>query len=156
MGWAILAFLDTAMCLEALQIALKERTPMIINSDQGCQFTSSQWCEALAVSNIQISMDGKGRWVDNKYIERFWRSIKYEAVYLHSFDTLLEAKIALGKYIKFYNQKRADQALGYKTPDEIYFKQSDKQELREINLKKQYIEMEGGIRNSQIQAKFLS
>ena len=132
-GWAISPFLDTAMCLEALQNALKEGRPEIINSDQGCQFTSLQWCDALIENGVQISMDGKGRWVDNKYIERFWRTIKNEAVHLHSFDTLPQAKASLGLYIKFYNKVRPHQSLNYNTPDEKYYNRSTVKILGETN-----------------------
>ncbi len=155
-GWAISPFLDTAMCLEAFQNTLKAGIPEIINSDQGCQFTSLQWCEALIANGIQISMDGKGRWVDNKYIERFWRTLKYEAAYLHSFETLSEAKTILGAYIEFYNKKRPHQSLDYKTPNEIYYSCPTLKGVSVISLKKQEIETEGGIVNSQMQPIFVS
>lgn len=119
-GWELSTFLDTAACLNALQKALSQGTPEIINSDQGCQFTSTMWVENLALNNILISMDGKGRWADNVYIERLWRSIKYENVFLHSFDTVDQAKKSLGDYIEFYNQQRPHQTLNYHTPDEIH------------------------------------
>ncbi len=91
MGWAFSPFLDTHMCLEALEMALKEGSPEIINSGKGCQFTSNLWCDTLTANGIKISMDGKGRWIDNVYVERLWRTIKWEAVYLHSFETIKEA-----------------------------------------------------------------
>jgi putative transposase len=125
MGWAFSPFLDTQLCVEALSNALQYAKAEIINSDQGCQFTSHVWVDALSQNNIQISMDGKGRWVDNKYIERLWRSVKYEAVYLHSFDTLDQARKALNQYITFYNQRRPHQSLDYKTPDEVYFNKNE-------------------------------
>ncbi len=102
-GWAFSPFLDTHMCVEALEMALKNGIPEIINSDQGCQFTSLKWCNALIEKAIKISTDGKGRWADNIYIERLWRSIKWEAVYLHSFDSIVDAKNSLERYIQFYN-----------------------------------------------------
>jgi putative transposase len=120
MGLKLSSLLDTASCLEALHNALKVAKPEIINSDQGCQFTSKSWIEALTNNNITISMDGKGRWADNVYIERFWRTVKYENVFLHSFDTMSQARIILGTFIEFYNQKRFHQALNYHTPDEVY------------------------------------
>ncbi len=120
MGWALSTFLDTKSCIEALDNALRYATPEIVNSDQGCQFTSFLWVELLAQKNIVISMDGKGRWADNVYIERLWRSIKYESVYLHSFDIVEQARTALGDYIKFYNQQRPHQSLNYHTPLDIY------------------------------------
>ena len=120
MGWALSTFLDTASCLDALNNALKYGTPEIINSDQGCQFTSAAWVEALTQNGIFISMDGKGRWADNVYIERLWRTIKYENVFLHSFDTVNQARLTLSKFITFYNEKRYHQALNYRSPDVVY------------------------------------
>jgi len=120
MGWALSTFLDTQSCLEALNNALQHAVPEIINSDQGCQFTSSMWVEYLTGKGIVISMDGKGRWADNVYIERLWRSIKYESVYLHSFDTVHQARTVLRDYISFYNLQRPHQSLNYHTPCDIY------------------------------------
>lgn len=120
MGWNLTTFLDTQPCLDLLENALEYATPEIINSDQGCQFTSMVWVNILLKQNILISMDGKGRWADNIFIERFWRSLKYESAHLHSFETVQEARDTLGKYIAFYNQERCHQALNYHTPDFIY------------------------------------
>ena len=150
MGHALSTFLDTEACLEALTNALKIGKPGIINSDQGCQFTSTAWTETLEGHGILISMDGKGRWADNVFVERLWRTIKYEAVYLHSFDTLAQAKTALGLYIEFYNQVRPHQAIDYETPDEKYYNVPAVKLLRVINPKKQEIETVGGIMNSQM------
>jgi len=120
MGWAMSVSLDTSVCLRALQDGLRKHTPKIINSDQGCQFTSQEWINTLKQKGILISMDGKGRWADNIYIERFWRSVKYEAVYLQSFETVKEARVALSDYIEFYNLRRPHQSLDYKTPDQKF------------------------------------
>jgi len=120
MGWHISTFLDTGSCIRALEIALLEAVPEIINSDQGCQFTSDIWCKKLIASNIKISMDGKGRWADNVYIERLWRTIKYELVYLYRFETVSNARSTIANYIEFYNTDRPHQSLQYKTPDEVY------------------------------------
>lgn len=120
MGWKLSTFLDTASCLEALNLALQHGIPTMINSDQGCQFTSDAWINALQTKGIQISMDGKGRWIDNVLIERLWRTIKYELIYLHSFDTVQQVREALDKYIVFYNQERRHMSLNYHTPDEIF------------------------------------
>ena len=121
MGWDLSTFLDTSSCLKALNNALEQYgTPEIINSDQGCQFTSAVWIETLMLHEIAISMDGKGRWADNVYVERLWRTIKYENVFLHSFDTVDQARVALRNFIDSYNQKRFHQALNYHTPDDIY------------------------------------
>lgn len=120
MVWALSIFLDTESCLEALDCALQHAKPEIINSDQGCQFTSTKWVDRMAHEQIKISMDGKGRWADNIYIERLWRSIKYENVFLHSFETVEQAKKSLREYIHFYNEQRHHQALNYHTPNAVY------------------------------------
>lgn len=120
MGWAISTFLDTALCLSALNDALKHYTPEIINSDQGCQFTSQAWIDTLQEKGIAISMDGKGRWADNVFVERFWRTIKYESVYLHEQNTVDNTKKQLAQFITFYNQRRVHQALNYSTPDAVF------------------------------------
>jgi len=120
MGWNLSTFLDTASCLEALFLALKYYKPEIINSDQGCQFTSESWVNILQQQSILISMDGKGRWVDNVFVERLWRTIKYELVYLHSFDTVTQAREAIANFIIFYNQQRFHQSLNYHTPDAVF------------------------------------
>ena len=133
MGWSLSIFLDTASCLKAIHSALKHGTPEIVNSDQGCQFTSAAWVDELQRQGIFISMDGKGRWADNVYVERLWRTIKQEAVRLYRFDTAEQARIALGNYIDFYNKKRFHQVLNYHTPDAIY-------ELKRIPTKKQLFE----------------
>ncbi len=153
MGWAFSPFLDTHMCLEALEMALKTGQPEIINSDQGCQFTSNVWCDTLKENGIKISMDGKGRWVDNVYIERLWRTIKWESVYLHSFESITHAKDVLAKYIRFYNQVRPHQSLNYNKPDNIYY-QNVQGKGTVQNLSTNYIlEMKGEIDDSKIQAK---
>jgi putative transposase len=133
MAWKLSTTLDTSSCLEVLAEALKHAKPNIINSDQGCQFTSEPWVKALKENKIRISMDGKGRWADNIYIERLWRSIKYEIIYLHSFDTVQQARDALAEYIVFYNQQRPHQSLNYHTPDYVFAKKTipTKQELFE-------------------------
>jgi putative transposase len=121
MGWAFSPFLNTDLCISALERSLKMgKKPKIINSDQGSQFTSEEWIKKLTELGIQISMDGIGRWADNIYIERLWRTIKYEAIYLHSFDSVQQAQNCLEHYIKFYNSERFHQSLGYKTPDFVY------------------------------------
>jgi len=108
--------------MEALEEALLKGCPDIFNTDQGCQFTSSSWIERLETYGVQVSMDGKGRCMDNIYIERLWRSLKYEEVYLKSYESVYEARQSLGRYIEFYNNQRPHQALGYQTPAEVYFK----------------------------------
>ena len=120
MGWAISIFLDTQVCIEALEMALINNKPEILNSDQGCQFTSDIWTKRLDNAAIKISMDGKGRWADNIIIERFWRSCKYESVFLNDFETVGQVKNELASYIHFYNNERPHQALKYKTPCEVF------------------------------------
>ena len=94
--------------------------PKIVNSDQGCQFTSDAWIKALRDREIQVSMDGQGRCLDNVFIERFWRSLKQEDVYLKAYETVAEARACIGAYIAFYNQQRPHQSLNYLTPAEVY------------------------------------
>lgn len=117
MGWNVSINLDTKSCLKALKMALDSGLrPKIVNSDQGCQFTSEDWVAMLAQEKIQISMVGKGRCLDNVHIERFWRSIKYEEVYLKSYEGVAHARQEIGKYITWYNTKRRHQGIGYQTP----------------------------------------
>jgi putative transposase len=122
MAWRLSNTLDTGFCLDALEEAIHRfGPPEIFNTDQGCQFTSDVFTSALKAHNVQISMDGKGRWIDNVFIERLWRSIKYEEVYLKAYKNLPEAKQSLGNYLELYNQSRIHQHLDYQTPDEVYF-----------------------------------
>ena len=124
MGWRLSSFLDTTSCLDAFNNALQNGTPEIVNSDQGCQFTSESWIAAIQQQGIKISMDGKGRWADNIYIERLWRTIKYEMIYLHSFDTIAQIQAELTRYIIFYNSRRYHSKLNYHTPDVIFTKKT--------------------------------
>jgi len=121
LSWRVSNSLDVRFCIEALEEALKNHpTPEIFNTDQGSQFTCKEFINILKNNNIQISMDGKGRWVDNVFIERLWRSFKYECVYLHAFKTGLELKQATEQWIDFYNYSRPHQHLKGATPNEIY------------------------------------
>jgi len=120
-GWKISNTLETEFCIDALKSALVTGTPELINSDQGCQFTSDDWVDFLKNNNINISMTGKGRCLDNVYIERFWRNVKREEFYLNEYATIRELKKAIGEYIEFYNHRRWHQSLDYKTPASIYF-----------------------------------
>jgi putative transposase len=119
-GWSLSYELDTENCLDALKLALKTGKPAIINSDQGCQFTSKEWVATLTEIYVRISMDGKRRCSDNIYIERFWRTIKYEAYYLNEYYTFTELYLGIQEYIEFYNNERPHQSLGYETPKMIY------------------------------------
>jgi len=114
--------LTADFCVEALQEAMsKFGRPEIFNTDQGSQFTGEEWTQTLKDAGVAISMDGKGRWIDNVFIERLWRSVKYEEVYLHAYANGTEARTALTKYFSLYNAVRVHQTLEYRTPDEVYF-----------------------------------
>lgn len=120
MGWHLSNMLDTQSCLVAFEKAMKSGyKPRIINSDQGCQFTSDDWVWALVAHRIEISMDGKGRWADNIQIERFWRTLKYEEVYLNSYESIGEARTAIDTYIKWYNHERRHSGIEKKRPFDI-------------------------------------
>lgn len=119
-SWEISNTLHTDFCLKAVKKGVQVNSPEIINSDQGCQFTSSDWIDTLNGYDIKISMTGKGRCHDNIYIERFWRSVKYEEIYLNDYSSVSELKAAISSYIEFYNYKRWHQSLDYKTPAEVY------------------------------------
>jgi putative transposase len=122
LSWRVSNTLTTDFCIEAVQEAINRYgTPDIFNTDQGCQFTSLEFTGLLKQNNIAISMDGKGCWRDNVFVERLWRSVKYEEVYLHAYDSVSEAKSGLGKYFTKYNQHRPHSALDDQTPDEFYF-----------------------------------
>jgi putative transposase len=114
--------LTADFCVEALEEALaKFGRPEIFNTDQGSQFTGEEWIQRLKEANVAISMDGKGRWIDNVFIERLWRNVKYEEVYLHAYANGTEARTGLTRYFSFYNARRSHQSLEYRTPDEVYF-----------------------------------
>jgi putative transposase len=122
LSWEISITLESDFCVRALERALlKYDKPEIFNTDQGVQFTSKDFTKKLEEEKIKISMDGKGRAIDNIFIERLWRSLKYEDVYLKEYQTVKEALINIRNYFDFYNQERPHQSLDYKTPDEIYY-----------------------------------
>jgi len=109
-------------CVEALEEALaRYGAPEIFNTDQGSQFTDDDFTAPLLARGVRVSMDGKGRWVDNVFVERLWRSVKYEDIYLHAYETVREVRAALTTYFRFYNVDRPHQSLDYRTPDEMYF-----------------------------------
>ena len=123
LSWRLSNTMTADFCVEALEEALSRYgTPDIFNTDQGSQFTSSAFTDVLKASGVAISMDGKGRWMDNVFIERLWRSVKYEEVYLRAYDTVAHARAGLDRYFAFYNARRTHQALDRRTPDEVYFK----------------------------------
>ncbi|NQV38122.1 MAG: IS3 family transposase, partial [Candidatus Marinimicrobia bacterium] len=122
LSWRLSNSMDTAFCVDALQEAIsKYGTPEIFNTDQGSQFTSEDFTEVLKEAEIKISMDGKGRWMDNVFIERLWRSLKYEEVYLKAYETVAEAQSGIGEWIRFYNHERTHQSLDRQTPENVYF-----------------------------------
>ena len=121
LAWRLSNTMDTEFCIEAVEEALaKYGKPEIFNSDQGSQFTSPRFTQVLKQVSVKISMDGKGRWMDKVFIERLWRSLKYECVYLHAFETGTEARNGIGAWMKFYGAHRPHSALAGLTPDEAY------------------------------------
>ena len=122
LAWRLSNTLTADFCIEALKEALQRfGRPEIFNTDQGAQFTSEAWLAPLKAAGAAISMDGKGRWIDNVFIERLWRSVKYEEVYLRAYANGHEAQHSLSKYFGFYNARRLHETLGYATPYEVYF-----------------------------------
>jgi putative transposase len=122
LAWRLSITMDAAFCIEALEEALTlYGKPEIFNSDQGSQFTSHDFTKVLLDQKIKISMDGKGAWRDNVFVERLWKSVKHEEVYLKAYDSVREARSSIGNYLDFYNQKRPHSSLDDRTPDEAYF-----------------------------------
>jgi len=122
LSWRISNSMTADFCVEALEEAIaKYGAPEIFNTDQGSQFTASSFIQVLQKNRIQISMDGRGAWRDNVFVERLWKSVKYEEVYLHAYDSVAAAKEGIGKYLTFYNTRRPHTALDRTTPDTVYF-----------------------------------
>ena len=122
LAWKLSITMDVSFCIEALEEALSNYgKPEIFNTDQGSQFTSEAFTGRLKKEGIQISMDGKGRWCDNVFVERLWRSLKYEEVYLHAYESVSETRTKIGRYIEFYNERRPHSSLKAQTPDQVYF-----------------------------------
>jgi putative transposase len=120
--WRLSNTMEASFCVDVVEEALaKYGSPQIFNTDQGSQFTGTQFTGLLSSNGIAISMDGKGAWRDNVFIERFWRTIKYEEVYLHAYDSVGEARQSIGRYLAFYNARRPHTALDGRTPDQAYF-----------------------------------
>ena len=121
LSWRVSNTMDVAFCVEALNEALARfGRPAIFNTDQGSQFTSADFIDVLVAANVRISMDGRGRWMDNVFIERLWRSLKYECVYLHAFETGSQLRAGLSRWIDYYNSRRPHSTLAGQTPDEAY------------------------------------
>jgi len=122
LSWRISITMDAEFCLAAVEDALaRHGKPGIFNTDQGSQFTSIDFTGLLLANKIAISMDGKGAWRDNVFVERLWRSVKYEEVYLRAYDSVGEARASIGRYLDFYNRKRPHSSLAARTPDQAYF-----------------------------------
>jgi putative transposase len=119
-SWRLSNSMDTSFCIEALEDGLAHSAPEIFNTDQGAQFTSNDFTSALEERGIAISMDGKGRFLDNIFIERLWRSLKYEEIYLKAYEDIKQSRASIAEWIRFYNFDRPHQALGYNTPWEVY------------------------------------
>ena len=120
LSWALSVTMELDFCVEALKRALRPGRPEIFNSDQGSQFTSEKFTGELETRGIPISMDGRGRCFDNIFIERLWRSLKYEEIYLRDYALVPEARAGIGNWFRFYNHERPHQSLGYRTPAELY------------------------------------
>ena len=122
LSWRLSITMEAAFCVETLEDALaRHGKPDIFNTDQGSQFTSQAFTGVLANNDVAISMDGKGAWRDNVFVERLWRSVKYEEVYLHAYDSVSEARASIGRYLDFYNRRRPHSSLDDATPDQAYF-----------------------------------
>lgn len=131
LAWALSNTLDVNFCLEALKEALRKGNPDIFNTDQGSQFTSDDFTGILLGNEVQVSMDSKGRALDNVFVERLWRSVKYENVYLNNYESARDARWGLREYFEFYNNERPHQSLGYRTPAEVHGVEGGEKESRE-------------------------
>jgi putative transposase len=121
LSWRLSNSMETSFCLDALNEAMERfGRPEIFNTDQGSQFTADAFTKVLRNAGVTISMDGRGRCIDNVFVERVWRSLKYEEVFLHAYENLDEARAGIGRYFEFYNLRRPHQSLGYQTPDAFY------------------------------------
>ncbi len=121
LSWQLSNTMDVSFCLEALEEALGKRRPEIFNTDQGAQFTSQAFTGRLEAAGVAISMDGRGRFLDNIFVERLWRTVKYEDIYIKGYTTVSDLEAGLADYFWFYNHERPHQSLGYQTPAEVYF-----------------------------------
>jgi putative transposase len=119
-AWRLSNTLDGSFCLDMLEEALASGCPEVFNTDQGVQFTSQAWTSRVESAGVAVSMDGRGRCLDNVFVERLWRSVKYEDIYLHGYDGVPELRTGLGRYFPFYNEERQHQSLEYRTPAEVY------------------------------------
>lgn len=122
LAWELSTTLEVGFCVAVVERALQTQRPEIFNTDQGVQFTSAAFQAPLLAAQVQLSMDGRGRVFDNIFVERLWRSVKYEEVFLHDYQDVGESRRGLGRYFPFYNCQRPHQALGYRTPHDVYFR----------------------------------
>ena len=127
LSWKLSNTMDASFCIDALEEAIEAYgAPEIFNTDQGSQFTSKEFTDVLKSNGIAISMDGKGRWIDNVFVERLWRSVKYEEVYLHAYDDIRVARKSLKRYFTFYNSERKHQSLEDRTPDQVHYDKAER------------------------------
>ena len=120
LAWRLSNLLEASFCIETLEEALRQGQPEIFNTDQGTQFTDENFTGVLGAHGVAISMDGRGRFSDNIFVERLWRSLKYEEVYLHAYESVAEARQGIAAYFNFYNHERLHQALGYRAPHQVF------------------------------------
>ena len=126
LSWRLSNTMDTSFCVAALGAALEQAVPEIFNTDQGAQFTATDFVDRLLGAGIRVSMDGRGRALDNAFIERLWRSVKYEDIYLRDYESVPDLERGLTRYFTFYNLARPHQSLGYRTPAEVHFSNDDR------------------------------
>ena len=150
LAWKLSNTLDTSLCVAALEEALNLGRPETFNTDQGAQFTSEVFTQMLQERGIQVSMDGKGRYQDNSFVERLWRSVKYEEVYLKAYQSVTEAQTGINAYMEFYNRQRPHQALGYRTPAEVYDNGPEKKKVaaQEVGLPSGLVKPSVGVGDS--------
>jgi putative transposase len=130
LSWRVSNSMEADFCVEALEEAIaRYGKPEIMNSDQGSQFTGFEWTQALKEAKVKISMDGRGRWIDNRMIERLWRSLKYECIYLNAFETGSQARTGIGKWLGYYNTERPHSTHGILTPEEAYDRKTEPMRL---------------------------
>ena len=154
-SWALSITLEADFCVDMLKTALETTRPEIFNSDQGSQFTSEAFTAVLEKQHVQISMDGRGRAFDNIFVERLWRSVKYEEVFLKDYSSVWDAKNNLRRYFDFYNRERPHQSLGYKTPAEIYYAGTEQRNLTCLQARKDLMQSSVGNNNNVLSYKSL-
>ena len=133
LSWQLSNTLEVDFCLEALDEALSQGRPEIFNTDQGSQYTAEAFVSRVTASGARMSMDGRGRWLDNVFVERLWRSVKYEDVYIWRYDTVLALRAGLARYFAYYNDERRHQSLAYRTPAEVYWARRKSRKGRSVS-----------------------